>query len=139
MPPRRERAKITDRIDVHARETDALVRLEAAKHPARAGAGRAGRTGRTPRSSNPGHPPVAWWQTDDFWQYALFAAVAYIRAAASRAGAPVRQACQDLAQRPATRRHNDPFGAAPTPSRRYGLAAHSGSARVLAGLLSHSW
>ena len=23
---------------------------------------------------------VAWWQTDDFWQYALFAAVAYIRA-----------------------------------------------------------
>jgi len=42
---------------------------------------------------------VAWWQTDDFWQYALFAAVAYIRAAASRAGVPVRQACQDLAQR----------------------------------------
>ena len=33
---------------------------------------------------------VAWWQTDDFWQYALYAAVAYIRAAASRAGAPVR-------------------------------------------------
>ena len=23
---------------------------------------------------------VAWWQTDDFWQYALYAAVAYIRA-----------------------------------------------------------
>jgi hypothetical protein len=43
---------------------------------------------------------VAWWQTDDFWQYALFAAVAYIRAAASRAGVPVRQACQDLAQCP---------------------------------------
>jgi hypothetical protein len=43
---------------------------------------------------------VAWWQTDDFWQYALFAAVAYIRAAASHAGVPVRQACQDLAQRP---------------------------------------
>ena len=40
---------------------------------------------------------VAWWQADDFWQYALFAAVA-IRAAASRAGVPVRQACQDLAQ-----------------------------------------
>ena len=31
---------------------------------------------------------VAWWQTDDFWHYALFAAVAYIRAAASRAGVP---------------------------------------------------
>jgi hypothetical protein len=43
---------------------------------------------------------VAWWQTDDFWQYALFAAVAYIRAAASRASVPVRQACQDLAHRP---------------------------------------
>ena len=42
---------------------------------------------------------VAWWQSDDFWQYALFAAVAYIRAAASRAGVPARQACQDLAQR----------------------------------------
>lgn len=43
---------------------------------------------------------VAWWQTDDFWQYALFAAAACIRAAASRAGVPLRQACQDLAQRP---------------------------------------
>ena len=42
---------------------------------------------------------VAWWQSDDFWQYALFATVAYIRAAASRAGVPARQACQDLAQR----------------------------------------
>jgi hypothetical protein len=43
---------------------------------------------------------VVWWQADDFWQYALFAAVACIRAAASRAGVPVRQACQDLAGRP---------------------------------------
>jgi hypothetical protein len=43
---------------------------------------------------------VAWWQSDDFWQYALFGAVAYIRAAASRAGVPVRQACQELARRP---------------------------------------
>ena len=32
---------------------------------------------------------IAWWQTDDFWQYALFAAVAYIRIAADRAGVPV--------------------------------------------------
>jgi hypothetical protein len=44
---------------------------------------------------------VAWWQTDDFWQYALFAAVAYIRAATNRAGMPIAQACQELAQRPA--------------------------------------
>ena len=43
---------------------------------------------------------VAYWQTDDFWQYAMYAAVAYIRAAASRAGVPVRQACQDLNERP---------------------------------------
>ena len=43
---------------------------------------------------------VASWQTDDFWQYALFAAVAYIRAAASRASVPVPQACRNLAQRP---------------------------------------
>ena len=42
---------------------------------------------------------VAWWQTDDFWQYALYAAVAYIRAAADRASVPVRQVCQELAQR----------------------------------------
>jgi hypothetical protein len=28
---------------------------------------------------------VAWWQADDFWQYALFAAVACIRADASQA------------------------------------------------------
>jgi hypothetical protein len=43
---------------------------------------------------------VAWWQTDDFWQYALYAAVAYIRAAASRAGVPVPQACRDLVEQP---------------------------------------
>jgi hypothetical protein len=42
---------------------------------------------------------VVWWQTDDFWQYALFAAIAYIRAAADRAGVPVRQVCQELPQR----------------------------------------
>ena len=44
---------------------------------------------------------VAWWQTDDFWRYALFAAVAFIRAAAIRAGVPVRQACLELAEREA--------------------------------------
>lgn len=46
---------------------------------------------------------VASWQTDDFWQYAMYAAVAYIRAAASRAGIPVRQACQELDDRPGHR------------------------------------
>jgi hypothetical protein len=43
---------------------------------------------------------VASWQADDFWQYALYAVVAYIRAAASRAGVPVPQACQDLNEHP---------------------------------------
>jgi hypothetical protein len=42
---------------------------------------------------------VVWWQTDDFWEYALFAAIAYIRAAADRAGVAVRQVCQELPQR----------------------------------------
>jgi hypothetical protein len=44
---------------------------------------------------------VAWWQADDFWQYALLAAVSYIRAAAHRAGVPVREACKALAERSA--------------------------------------
>ena len=43
---------------------------------------------------------VAWWQTDDFWQYALFAAVAYVRIAADRVGVPVPQICRALAQLP---------------------------------------
>jgi hypothetical protein len=43
---------------------------------------------------------VASWQADDFWQYAMYAAVACIRAAASRTGVSVRQACQDLDEDP---------------------------------------
>ena len=43
---------------------------------------------------------VAWWQTDDFWQYALFAAVTDIRIAADRAGVPVLEVCRELAQFP---------------------------------------
>src|SRR5712691_7778065 len=39
---------------------------------------------------------VAWWRADDFWQYALLAAVAYLRVATDRAGVPVRQVCQEL-------------------------------------------
>ena len=41
---------------------------------------------------------IAWWQTDDFWQYALLAAVAYIRFAADRAGTPVPQVCRELSR-----------------------------------------
>ena len=43
---------------------------------------------------------VASWQADDFWQYAMYAAVAFIRAAASQASVPVREVCQDLHERP---------------------------------------
>ena len=73
---------------------------------------------------------VAWWQADDFWQYALFAAVAYIRAAASRAGVPVRQACQDLASALAIQRHNDQFGTQPKRSSYDGAADHNGGSRA---------
>jgi hypothetical protein len=41
---------------------------------------------------------IAWWQTDDFWQYALFAAVTYIRVAADRASIPVPQVCRELSR-----------------------------------------
>jgi len=43
---------------------------------------------------------VAGWQADDFWQYALLAAIAYIRAAAHRKGMPVSEACTELAELP---------------------------------------
>jgi len=46
------------------------------------------------------HDEVTWWQAGDFWQSALLAAIPYIRAAADRAGLPVTQACQELAERP---------------------------------------
>jgi hypothetical protein len=55
---------------------------------------------------------VTWWQTNDFWEYALYAAVAYIRAAASQAGVTLRQACQELARAGDTQRHNTHYGAA---------------------------
>jgi hypothetical protein len=41
---------------------------------------------------------VAWWQTDDFWRYAAYAAVAYIRMAADRAGLPAAEVCRHIAQ-----------------------------------------
>jgi len=39
-------------------------------------------------------------QYKGIWQYGLFAVVGHIRAAASRSGLTVRQACQELAGRP---------------------------------------
>ncbi|HVV38675.1 MAG TPA: hypothetical protein VHC63_18855 [Acidimicrobiales bacterium] len=40
---------------------------------------------------------VIWWQTDDLWYYALCACVAWIRAAADRAGLSIKIACERLA------------------------------------------
>jgi hypothetical protein len=38
---------------------------------------------------------VAWWQTD-LWQYAMYAAAAFIRLAADRMGVPVSRVCREL-------------------------------------------
>jgi hypothetical protein len=40
---------------------------------------------------------VAWWHTDDFWCYAAYTAVAYIRIAADRAGVPASEVCRGIA------------------------------------------
>jgi hypothetical protein len=40
---------------------------------------------------------VIWWQTDDFWYYALCACVAWTRAATDRAGLSIKDACERLA------------------------------------------
>jgi hypothetical protein len=40
---------------------------------------------------------VSWWQTDDFWHYALLAAVTYIRAAAAHERVAVPAFCERLA------------------------------------------
>jgi hypothetical protein len=42
---------------------------------------------------------VAWWQADDFWWYALAAAIAVIRASAARMGLPVPAFVQQLSSR----------------------------------------
>ena len=43
---------------------------------------------------------VARWQTDDFWRYAAFAAVGYIRMAAALAGVPEPEVCRGIAHTP---------------------------------------
>lgn len=42
---------------------------------------------------------VVQWHTDDFWEYALFAAAAYIRAAAERQAMSVQTVCQQVRDR----------------------------------------
>ena len=41
---------------------------------------------------------VAYWQTDDFWRYAAYTAIAYVRMAADRIGVPEPEVCRGLAQ-----------------------------------------
>jgi len=47
---------------------------------------------------------VTWWQAGGFWQYVALAAIACLRAAADRAGVPVRQASEALARLPGQER-----------------------------------
>jgi hypothetical protein len=42
---------------------------------------------------------ISWWNTDDFWEYALYALVIYIRIAAERSGRSVAEVCARLAGR----------------------------------------
>ena len=42
---------------------------------------------------------VTWWRADDYWRYALFAAVALIRAGAERQGVTIGQMVEQLADR----------------------------------------
>jgi len=42
---------------------------------------------------------AGWWKAGDFWMYALYAAVIYIRAAAERTGVTPAEVCVTLAQR----------------------------------------
>ena len=42
---------------------------------------------------------VAWWHADDYWMYALYAAVALIRAGAERQGITIAQMVEQLADR----------------------------------------
>lgn len=42
---------------------------------------------------------VSWWNSDDYWEFALYALVIYVRAAAERSELPVATVCQSIADR----------------------------------------
>jgi hypothetical protein len=46
---------------------------------------------------------VAWWRNDDFWVWAYYALVIYVRAAADRTGRSMGDICTQLAAGPITR------------------------------------
>ena len=81
---------------------------------------------------------VAWWQTDDFWQYALFAAVAYVRAAASRTGTPVRRHASTWPGARTAQGHNGQFGTWLRRSRQRRTADHNGYTRGGSSLAGHA-
>jgi len=42
---------------------------------------------------------IQWWNTDDYWEFALYALIIFIRAAAERLDIPVATVCRTLADR----------------------------------------
>jgi hypothetical protein len=46
---------------------------------------------------------VAYWETDDFWSYAGFASIAWIRAVSAQRGLPLGHLCRQLCDRHADR------------------------------------
>jgi hypothetical protein len=42
---------------------------------------------------------VQWWQADDYWEFALYALIVYVRAAAERLDSSVADVCRSLARR----------------------------------------
>jgi hypothetical protein len=45
---------------------------------------------------------VAWWRNDDFWVWASYALIIYVRAAADRTGRSTADICTQLAGDPTT-------------------------------------
>jgi hypothetical protein len=86
---------------------------------------------------------VAWWQTDDFWQYALFAP------SPASAPPPAGRACRyarhtrTWPSAPATQRHNDQFGTLCEQSSDGGAADHNGgdvrALRILGLITFRGW
>src|ERR1700730_15874260 len=73
--------------------------------------------------------PLHWWQADDFWQYGLFAAVGFIRGAASRAAWRACRCVRHARTWPgalATQRSNDQFRRLWKRSPDGGAADHDG-------------
>ena len=82
---------------------------------------------------------VAWWQTDDFWQYALFAATACIRAAASWVGVLSARHARIWPGTLAAQRHKDQFGTQQKQSPDGGQPIISAGQRAVIRSSPHRW